>query len=317
MPNLAESDTQELKIPVFSIPLHVPEPFSSLVKVEFGAKSDTGKVRPNNEDAYIICRIGRYWQNLMTNLREDLPDQFAETGYAMAVADGMGGHAGGEVASRLAIRICVNLTLIAARWALKLDNPATRDRELNETMKRAEDYFHKVDIALKEHSEAYPRLKGMGTTLTGIYSFGDDLIIVHVGDTRAYLFRKGRLVRLTHDDTLAQYLVDIGQITPEQAKTHRLKHSLTSCLGGESGRINLQIAHHKLLNDDQLMLCSDGLTEMVADERIGEILRDAKSCNEACEKLIDLALQNGGTDNITVALAHYTIPPRPETHEAP
>lgn len=310
MLNASETDTLEFKLPLFALPTETPEPFSSLIQVEFGAVTDIGKVRENNEDAYIICRIGRYWEKLMTSVEGELPDRFDETGYSMAVADGMGGHSGGEVASNMALRICVNLTLNAARWALKLDNPATREQEIQKTMKRAEDYFKKVDLALTEYAATYPRLKGMGTTLTGVYSFGDDLIIVHVGDSRAYLFRKGRLVHLTHDDTLAQHLVDIGQITPEQAATHRLRHTLTSVLGGKSGQINLQLAHHRLLNDDRIMLCSDGLTEMVNDEKIAEVLKQTESSQEACDKLLSLALDNGGPDNITVVLARYNIPER-------
>lgn len=310
MLNASDTDTLELKLPLFSLPTETPEPFSSLVQVEFGAVTDVGKVRSKNEDAYIVCHIGRYWEKLLTSLEGELPDRFDEKGYSMAVADGMGGHSGGEVASNMALRICVNLTLNAARWALKLDNPETRDQEIAKTMKRAEDYFKKVDLALTEHAEKYPRLKGMGTTLTGIYSFGDDLIIVHVGDSRAYLFRKGRLVRLTHDDTMAQYLVDIGEITPEQAATHRLKHTLTSVLGGKSGKINLQIGHHRLLSNDRIMLCSDGLTEMVDDEKIAEILKQTEACQEACNQLLTLALDNGGNDNITVVLARYEIPER-------
>jgi serine/threonine protein phosphatase PrpC len=310
MLNLSETDTLELKLPLFPLLTKTPQPFSSLVQVEFGAVTDVGKVRSNNEDAYIICQIGRYWQKLMTSVEKEMPDRFDEKGYSMAVADGMGGHSGGEVASNMALRICVNLTLNAARWALKLDNPTTRDQEIAKTLKRAEDYFKKVDLALTEHAEKYPGLKGMGTTLTGTYSFGDDLIIVHVGDTRAYLFRKGRLVRLTHDDTMAQYLVDIGEITPEEAATHRLKHTLTSVLGGRSGKIDLHLGHHRLWNGDRILLCSDGLTEMVNDETIAQVLQETESCQEACNKLLSLSLDNGGPDNITAVLARYTIPER-------
>ena len=206
-------------------PLQPPRPFSSLVRIDFGAMTHAGNVRPNNEDAYIIYRSGRYWEKVQTSLEAgDLPDRSDEIGYGMAVADGVGGSNAGQVASSMAIRVLVSLILNAAKWALKLDNPETREVELQDVKERAEAYFQKVDRALLEHAEAYPRLKGMGTTLTGAYSFGDDLFILHIGDTRAYLFRQNNLKRLTHDQTVAQALADSGAISPEEASTHRLRH---------------------------------------------------------------------------------------------
>jgi len=307
MRSASDADTVIMELPMD--PLQPPRPFSSLVAIDFGAITHVGNVRSNNEDAYIIYRSGRYWEKVKTSLEAgDLPDRSDEIGYGMAVADGVGGSTAGEVASSMAIRVLVSLILNAAKWALKLDNPETREVELQDVKERAQAYFQKVDHALLEHAEAYPRLKGMGTTLTGAYSFGDDLFILHIGDTRAYLFRQSNLKRLTHDHTAAQALVDAGAISPEEVSTHRLRHTLTSCLGGESAKIQMEIRHLRLMDGDRLLLCSDGLTDMISDPEIAEVMRATEGSAEACPALVNLALQKGGKDNVTVVLARYSIP---------
>lgn len=308
MRNASDADTVIMEIPPID-PLQPPRPFSSLVGIDFGAATHAGNVRANNEDAYIIYRSGRYWEKVKTSLEAgDLPDRSDEMGYGMAVADGLGGAAGGEVASSMAIRVLISLILNAAKWALKLDNPETRERELQDVKERAEVHFQTVDKALMDYTEAYPRLKGMGTTLTGAYSFGDDLFILHIGDTRAYLFRQSSLKRLTHDQTAAQGLADAGAISQEDVSTHWLRHSLTSCLGGESGQIQMEIRHMRLMEGDRLLLCSDGLTDMVSEPEITEVMRATVASDEACQSLLNLALQKGGKDNVTVVLARYSIP---------
>ena len=310
MPRNTDADTVILDFPLVD-PFQPPRPFSSLVKIDFGAMTDAGSVRPNNEDAYIIYRSGRYWERMKTSLEAgDIPERSDEMGYGMAVADGMGGAAAGEVASSMAIRVLVSLILNAAKWALKLDNPETREVEVQDVKERAEAYFQTVDNTLMEYAEAYPRLKGMGTTLTGAYSFGDDLFILHIGDSRAYLFRQNNLKRLTRDQTMAQALVDAGAIPPEEASTHRLRHTLTSCLGGEARKIQMEIRHLRLMDKDRLLLCSDGLTDMVTDPEIAEVMSSLEGSAEACPALVNLALQKGGKDNVTVLLARYSLPPR-------
>jgi PPM family protein phosphatase len=306
-----DSDETVIRELPFAVdPLQPPRPFSSLVSIDFGAITHAGKVRPINQDAYIIYRSGRYWEKVETSLEAtDLPDRSDEIAYGMAVADGMGGPAAGDVASSMAIRVLVSLILNAAKWALKLDNPETREAEVQDVKVRAEDYFQRVDQTLLDYVEAYPRLKGMGTTMTGAYSFGDDLFILHIGDTRAYLFRQNKLKRLTHDQTVAQALADAGAISPEEVSTHRMRHTLTSCLGGESRKIKMEIRHLRIIDGDFLLLCSDGLTDMVSEDEITEVLNVTEGSANACNKLVELALQKGGNDNITVLLARYSIPP--------
>jgi len=309
MRSASDADTVICELPFSVDPVQPPRPFSSLVAIDFGAMTHAGNVRPNNEDAYIIYRSGRYWEKVKTSLEAgELPERSDEMGYGMAIADGMGGAAAGEVASSMAIRVLVSLILNAAKWALKLDNPETREVELQEVKERAEAYFQRVDHTLMEYTEAYPKLKGMGTTLTGAYSFGDDLFILHIGDTRAYLFRQTNLKRLTHDQTMAQALADAGAIPQDDVSTHRLRHTLTSCLGGESRKIQMEIRHLRLMDGDRLLLCSDGLTDMVSDPEIAEVMRATEGSAQACPALVNLALQKGGKDNVTVVLARYSIP---------
>ncbi|MGH9857773.1 MAG: PP2C family protein-serine/threonine phosphatase, partial [Acidobacteriota bacterium] len=150
-------------------------------------------------------------------------------------------------------------------------------------------------------------------TLTGAYSFGDDLFIVHIGDSRAYLYRQNILKRLTHDQTVAQALADAGAIAQDEISTHRLRHTLTSCLGGQSSKIQMEIRHVRLMDGDRLLLCSDGLTDLVNEAEVADTLHLKKDSKGACEYLLDLAMQKGGTDNITILLADYSIPPPAET----
>jgi PPM family protein phosphatase len=316
MTTSSDTDTRIVELPNLFDPLQPPRPFSSLIKIDFGAATHAGKVRQINEDAYIIYRASRAWEKLKTSLEQEyLPERLDEHAYGMAVADGVGGATGGQVASKMAIRLLMSLILNAAKWALKLDNPETRETEVKEAKQLAEEYFSKVDQALLQYAEAYPRLKGMGTTLTGAYSFGDDLFVVHIGDCRAYLFRQNQLKRLTHDQTVAQALADAGAIAPHEISTHRLRHTLTSCLGGQSSKIQLEIRHMRLMDGDRLMLCSDGLTDLVKEAEIADALRLKAESAAACEHLLDLAMQNGGTDNITILLAGYSFP-APTTPEA-
>lgn len=309
MGSIHEMDTAEFRIPVLGESLVSPIPPSSRVQVEFGAVTHRGNVRDQNEDSFIVYRVGRYWEKLATSLPpQELPDRFEEFAYAMAVADGIGGQSGGEVASKLAIRVIVNLVINSHRWALRLDNPETRDEEIAAAKKRVEDYFHRVDAALTEHADRYPRLAGMGTTMTGAYTSSHDLFTIHVGDSRAYLFRGGKLNQLTHDQTLAQQLADTGAISPEEAAHHYLRHTLTSCLGGQNGRVAVDVRLWHLLEGDRVLLCSDGLTEMVSEAQIAQVLSTTPGSQPACETLLNLALHQGGKDNVTVLLAKYHWP---------
>lgn len=280
------------------------EVLSSTVKVDLGGLSHTGKVRPINEDHYLITRLGRDQETLLTNLPEgDVARHFQESGYAMVVADGMGGAARGEVASRLAISTLAHLGLQFGKWNLRINQEIAR-----EVSERAERFYQRVGEAVIEQGRADRSLTGMGTTLTGAFSAGSDLFVCSVGDSRVYLFRRGRLLQLTQDQTYSQLLADIGQIPQHEVSTHHLRHILTDAIGVGSGRINVKVRHLSLLNEDTLLLCTDGLTEMVDEEEIAGVLMRGQSAQDACQTLVDLALEHGGEDNVTVLVAKYEIP---------
>src|SRR5258708_29167957 len=184
----------------------LPPAFSSLVRVDLEGLTDVGKLRTNNEDHFLIARFGRSLATLKTNVESSLiPARFDETGYALVVADGMGGAAAGEVASSLAISTGVNLALNSPKWNL-LPTP----EEIHENMEKWRQRFRQIDAVLAQRAEADPSLFGMGTTLTIALSVGADLVLYYVGDSRAYLFRQGRLHRLTRDHTVAPELADAG-----------------------------------------------------------------------------------------------------------
>jgi len=298
------ADTQEFEIQIPSAPERPPEQFSSLIHVDIFGLSHPGKVRPNNEDHFLITRFGRFLEVCHTNLQPgQLPPRFEDTGYAMAVADGMGGHAAGEEASKLAITTLVNLVLATPDWILRVDDPSSSE----EVLRRATERFGQVDQALAEHAECHPKLRDFGTTMTLAATLGKDAFITHIGDSRVYLFRKFKPHQLTRDHTLVRQLCEAGMITRAEAATHHLRHVLTRNLGGDTGaRADVQ----KLTLDDGdcLLVCSDGLTEMVNDEQIGGILGAGLGSEETCRQLIDAALRAGGNDNVTVIVAKYQFP---------
>jgi protein phosphatase len=297
-----EVDTGEFPLP--RLDLELPRAISSSVRVDVAALSDKGKVRERNEDHYFVARGGRHATTLLTNVpAEDVPSEFGETVYLMIVADGMGGHAGGEVASRMAIATLINIILHVPDWILRLD-----DEYAQKVMDRSVARFRQIHEALQKRARLDPGLRGMGTTMTAAYSLGDDLFIAQVGDSRAYRFRDGTLQLLTRDQTHAQMLADQGLISHQDVARHRLRHVLTSALGGSQGDVRAEIHRSKLADGDRLLLCSDGLTDMIDEACITEVLGRSTDSDEACRLLVESALAKGGRDNVTVVLARYSIP---------
>jgi protein phosphatase len=308
MSEASEAETVELP-PLGPFPkVEPPRPFSSLIQVDLSAASHPGRVRPDNEDHYLIVRFGRSWDTLLTNLPEgDVPAHAAETGYGMVVADGIGGSASGEVASRLAIQSLVHLVLATPDWILRQQDESSR-----KFLQRAVERYERIHHALTQQSKEDYRLEGMGTTMTLACSFGADLIITHIGDSRCYLFRRGLLCQLTRDHTLAQALADHGHIPQKSVAEHKLRHVLTQALGGGSVEPKPDVEQARLEDGDCLLLCSDGLTDMVDDSAIAAVLEGGDTAEVVCRRLLGMALLAGGTDNVTVVVARYRFPPPPE-----
>ncbi|MFD4352900.1 PP2C family protein-serine/threonine phosphatase [Nocardia sp. NPDC058519] len=229
--------------------------------LRYTARSDRGLVRGNNEDSvYAGARL-------------------------LALADGMGGHAAGEVASQL---------MIAALAHLDDDEPG------DDILGKLDHATHSGNAAIADHVEAEPELDGMGTTLTAILFAGRKLGLVHIGDSRAYLLRDGELAQITRDDTFVQSLVDEGRITAEQAHTHPQRSLIMRALTGNE--IEPTLIMREARAGDRYLLCSDGLSDVVSDETIGNTMREGNT-DECADRLIELALRSGGPDNVTVVVA--------------
>jgi protein phosphatase len=241
----------------------------------------------------------------MTSLSPgDVPDRAYELNYLMVVADGMCGHASGEVASRMTISALVALALEIPDWILRVDAGHAPEIE-----RRAREAVQQVGSMLVERGRQDASLRGMGSTLTAARSYGRELLIVHVGDSRAYLLRAGQLQRLTRDHTYAQMMIDAGMCSQDDPTLSGVRHMLTNVLGGAIEEVEVDVDLLGMEDGDRLLLCSDGLTDSVDDETIGGTLQRGLSSREACDRLVQLALDGGGHDNITVIVASFEFPP--------
>ena len=300
----ADSDTSEY---LKSAPLGGERPRfdSALAQVDVAGLSHTGKVRDRNEDHFLVARFGRFLEKLQTNVPPDeMDERFTEVGYGMIVADGLGGHAAGDTASKLAINVLLNLVLGTSDWILRFDAESDFERVIERTKER----FVETSQVMTSESNANPELRGFGTTLTLASSLGRDLFVAHVGDSRAYLMRAGALRQLTTDHTCAQELFDAGVLSETSAAAAWLRSRVTRLLGDHSKHSEPYVQTLRLNSGDTLLVCSDGLTDMVDDATIAAVLAEGQSATLTCNRLVDLALEAGGRDNITLIVARYEFP---------
>jgi PPM family protein phosphatase len=284
-----------------------PSPFSSRINVDLFGMTNKGHVRAKNEDHFLIVRAGRAVETVLTSLTEDetLPGElFEESGYGMVVADGVSGEAAGEVASRQAIYTLLSLALHTPDWQFRWG-----PKEKSTVMWRMRERFRRVNAALLRDAAVYASQGGMYTTMTAAVTHGADLVVGHIGDSRAYLLRDGKLIKLTRDHTVGARLVAEGTHAASDPLVLELSGLLVQALGSPEGECSPEVHDYLLENGDQLLLCTDGLTDMVDDSGIELALNSASSAQSACRSLIDLALNNGGRDNVTVVVARYSIPP--------
>jgi protein phosphatase len=286
-----------------TVELTIDRPGTPRVWVDFAARTDVGKVRPHNEDQFLLARLAKAMRVHATSLPADDAIRLADDrGALLVVADGMGGHAAGERASALAVNSIERFVLNSLQWFFCLDvgEETCLLGELREALKQA-------DRALSDWAETEPGLAGMGSTLTLAFSVDDRLFIAHAGDSRAYLYRGGELEQLTRDHTFVQSMVDAGLMTARQAREDRRRHMVTNALGGPSPGVHAELHKLTLEDGDTLLLCTDGLTGPVEDARIAAVLAERPEPEDACDALIDLALARGAPDNVTVAVAHYYV----------
>jgi len=274
----------------------------SLMPIDAAAATHLGHVRSNNEDHYLVMRLGRSLETLYTNLDSELlAASYDLTGYGLLVADGLGRMAAGEVASKTALTTLVELIVDTPDWILGFDETEHSEK----IQSRMADRFLRIDETLKDHGNHDAALTGMGTTLTAVATLGKDMVIGHVGDSRAYLFRDDTLRQLTTDHTVAQEMIKDGTSDGSDTQYRSMRHVLTAALGSLGSRVQPEVQRLRLNYQDQLLLCTDGLTAMVDDQTIASILRDARSSEQACRDLVTAALTAGGYDNVTVVLARF------------
>ncbi len=272
-----------------------------LMAMDVATATHRGHVRSVNEDHYLVMRFGRSLENVSTNLdRTILKRNHALTGYGLIVADGLSGAAGGLVASRTALTKLIELIIETPDWIMGIEHHGKTEAVLARMSER----FFRIDEALKQQADQDPSLNGMGTTLTVAATLLDDLVIGHIGDSRAYLFRRNLLRQLTRDHTVAQELINAG-VSEAHPAARSTRHVLTAALGSLGTRVTPEVKRLQLRPHDQLLLCTDGLTKMIDDRMIASALNNARSAAKACDDLITLALAAGGSDNITVILARF------------
>jgi len=271
-------------------------------KMECFGLTDVGKVREANEDQFLIADLNKSMLVHQTSLSLDDHTRLfgASQGQLLLVADGMGGQAAGQRASNLAVDAVARYMLNTMSWFFRLQEGHEDDlkEELAAAMERCQE-------RIETEASTHPEEQGMGTTLTMAYLLWPRLYVVHVGDSRCYLFRGQRLEQITTDHTVAQQLVDKGVLPPEQAEGSRWSHVLWNCLGGGSHKLSPEVHRVNLQLGDTLLLCSDGLCKIVPDERIREILGQRGRAEDLCRNLVAAANEAGGPDNITVVVAHF------------
>ncbi len=256
--------------------------------------SHVGNVRPANEDHFLVAALTRSLEMQHTNLQgvPALEGSHGTTAHLFVVADGVGGVAGGQLASSAAVRALTEYIGLAASCFYSTGVEA--EQEYIEQLERA---VARADERVREYA---PKGRGPATTLTMAILIGERAYIVHVGDSRGYLYRAGRLRQFTQDQTMSELMVDEGVMTEEQARKAGLDHVLAGAIGSEYtpaiGVLDLQLG-------DVLLLCTDGLTKHVADDAIAAILGQATAAKTACNQLVDEALDRGGTDNVTAIVA--------------
>ena len=278
---------------------HPAAPSVPLAVRAFGL-TDPGRVRSGNEDHFLVADLSRTLRVRQTSLPQAVTQQGRSRGHVLLVADGMGGHAAGEVASALTVETVEAFVVeLLRRFSnLQADDEHGVVQDLREAVRQA-------DARILEEAQEHPELAGMGTTLTLAFVNGRRLFVVHAGDSRCYLLRGGKLERLTEDHTLVAELVGRGAITPEQARRHPHRHVVTNVLGGDKAGVQVDVRRATLEAGDVLLLCSDGLTEMLDDERIAAVLMAETEPEAACERLVAEANEAGGKDNITAVVARF------------
>lgn len=272
------------------------ETLPRVMRIDAFGQSHTGKVRSANEDHFAIMTLHKSVQLRATNLQDTtILDRLRKPEVTiLVVADGVGGGVGGKIASGVAVRTVVEYLAEAVG--------CVQDFDVDREQMFLEHLSHAVEHGHERLREMFPTQGGPATTLTMVTLVWPRAYVVHVGDSRGYFLRSRRLKQFTRDQTMGDYMVDIGAVTEQHAQKAGLYNVLSSAVGGD---LVPSVGVVDLAEGDTLLLCSDGLTKHVSDDRIAEVL-SSQSPEAAVQSLIDAALDGGGTDNVTVVVAKAT-----------
>jgi protein phosphatase len=293
-------ETDLVSVPLAAGSPSKPSPNGDVVVHVFG-RTDVGKMREHNEDAFVVADLTRGNATLQPEVRSHT---VGDRGTLFMVADGMGGAAAGEIASAMAIEAVLREVTDALASA---DRP-TEDAFAT-AIKRA---TAAANAEIHTFALEHPEFRGMGTTATVAGVLGDSVYLAQVGDSRAYLVRGGIAAQITKDQSLMQKLVEAGELTQEEAEQSERRNIILQALGPEPN-IKVDLTAQQLRRGDTLVLCSDGLSGQVKTDDIARIVTEEPDLMSACKRLIDLANDAGGPDNITVIVARFDgdrlIPP--------
>jgi len=263
------------------------------IRIHVFGRTDLGRTRDHNEDHFVVADLTKQDASLQPGVRDH---EVGDRGSLLVVADGMGGAAAGELASEMATQTIYEQ--MAKMWGADADASTQQFAfRLKEAVEVANSHIH-------AYAKAHPEVRGMGTTTTAVGVLGEHVFLTQVGDSRAYLIRGGTAHQLTKDQSLMQRLVEAGELTEEEAAQSERRNIILQALGPDS-KVKVDLTHQELRSGDVLVLCSDGLSGQVKKDEIAQIAGSATDLSAACDKLIALANERGGPDNITVIIARF------------
>jgi PPM family protein phosphatase len=276
------------------------EPARRPLTVKAFGITDKGKVRTSNEDQFLIAELTKSMRVWQTSLPEPKVQVGEEHAHLFLVADGMGGERAGERASALAVVAIEQFTLNTFQWFF-----GSNGTEAEKVLAQFQSALTQADARILEEAAEHPELSGMGTTVTMAFHLGAQLCVVHVGDSRAYVYRDGELHQITQDHTLTADMVRSGTLRPDQVPGHRFRHVITNVVGGQELGVKVEARAIEVQAGDRLLLCSDGLTEMVTNAAIAATLDAEPAPEGAARKLLAQANDGGARDNITLVIVRF------------
>jgi PPM family protein phosphatase len=288
------------------------QPLSASIGLEVAGASVCGKGQLHNTDHYVAIRLGRMQETLTTSLAAaDLPPRFEEYAYAMLVADGLDSDGTGGRASRFALSTLAHLAIRYGKWNVRVGRDTA-----SEFVDQSEFLYRQVTEAVIQASRSDSSLAGMTISLTALYIAGADLFFAHAGHSRAFLFRNGVLIQLTMDHTLERLISASAALRRVRLEARRPRAAEPSAadtrqvpevrgVGGNS--TDLAIEHVQLWPADRLLLCTDGLTNVVREDQIADVLAGQRRPADDAQRLVDLAIDNGAPDSATVLLGDYRL----------